>query len=256
MKIFPALFIILILPLMAFAELTCEDSDSGPEDVTKPLPFITKAGTVKTLNDTKGDFCIEKEGSNELEQESLWVREYYCYAGKAKNHDYQCFAYGYTKCKMTEGIGKCVEGLNSLDDSADNAKADEPKENASEKSSTRNCGDDKVQQGEDCEPPEKLCVTKNDEPGVCSAFCICIPYEFKSGNATKPNVTVEEVNVSISNKTDKDVEISKDTQKVLEDIKDDRPLKFNESIGYKLTKGVTDAVKHFFDWIGSLFKGD
>jgi len=241
--------IFLALIPIAFSELTCDDTDGGPAVENKPLPFIAIGGTVKTPDDQKGDYCVRREGKDGLEQESLWIKEYYCYAGDVKSKDYQCLTYGYTKCKMENGLGACVNKISDWDDgtSSENETLD------------TDCGNKVVEGNEDCDPPGKLCVAKNGDPGSCTDFCICVSYFTDSNETNESKESFEEINLSLINgkinKTeDSDIAISEETKKVLEDMENGEPLKLNETVGIKLTRSVTEGVKNFFIWIANLFR--
>lgn len=63
---------------------------------------------------------------------------------------------------------------------------------------TATCGDKKVERDEECDPPQTLCTTNKDGPGICDDSCKCVPPELY-GAKEEPIVEeapVEEVNES------------------------------------------------------------
>ncbi len=245
------IFIILIPPIMAL----CEEDDGGPSDLSKLVPYIAEGGITQSDSEQKGDFCVDEEGGLNMETESLYLREFYCRNGIVKSIDVMCMDFGYTKCRMENGFGACVNKVGSSDnkDSAD----------ASKDSSVRHCGNKRVEVGEDCDPPDRLCVAGNGNPGVCSPFCTCIEYAFGDGEAEdepepkeseeKINISMTEEKLNITEKIEEEDTISPETKQVLEEIGEEEPLKLNETTGIKLTRGVTEIVKHLFGWIINLF---
>lgn len=90
--------------------------------------------------------------------------------------------------------------------------------NASQTASS--CGDKKVERDEDCDPPNTLCTTSTQDPGICTEKCKCvlpsmlgvdepeetpepenITAENVTGNVTD-NVTVENVTFEVENVTE------------------------------------------------------
>lgn len=75
--------------------------------------------------------------------------------------------------------------------------------NASQTASS--CGDKKVERNEECDPPNTLCVTNKNEPGVCTEKCECVEPEMigVEEKETVPNETINatETNVSVEEKT-------------------------------------------------------
>ncbi len=66
------------------------------------------------------------------------------------------------------------------------------------------CGDKKVERDEDCDPPNTLCTTNKNEPGVCTEKCRCVEPELLGVEETPEiaqNITqnvTENVTVNVS----------------------------------------------------------
>jgi len=57
------------------------------------------------------------------------------------------------------------------------------------------CGNKKIEGNEDCDPPNTLCTTNTQEPGICTEDCECLlPGELvkKEEPAVEPEVKVQE----------------------------------------------------------------
>ncbi len=63
------------------------------------------------------------------------------------------------------------------------------------------CGDKKVERDEDCDPPNTLCTTSTQDPGVCTEKCKCVEPGMLGVEEEPENVTAE-VNVTEANITE------------------------------------------------------
>jgi hypothetical protein len=96
--------------------------------------------------------------------------------------------------------------------------------NATQKSSV--CGDKKIERDEDCDPPNTLCTTSTQDPGICTDNCRCVKPEMLGVEEEIPvpeeNVTANvTANVSVENVT---VEIEENvTENVTEAPEEEKP---------------------------------
>ncbi len=154
-----ALFIILILSASSVAALpswmvklfgVCDDSDGGPGDPDKPVPFIGIPGIAQNPSEKQTDFCVDEAG--EKKGPSLFIKEFFCRDGKVESKAYKCPDYGYVACVETPRGAQCVKQPPAA-----------------------KCGDNVVQPPEQCDPPGGACVNPAGKPGVCNVNCRCVP---------------------------------------------------------------------------------
>lgn len=123
----------------------CSDSDRGPRETSKPVPYVAVAGRARDRNGLVYDECV-KEGI--VTNTSKTIREVFCANGLVVYKDYDCTKHNYTMCVRTPRGAACVRPT---------------------------CGNNRVEPGEQCDPPGMGCVTLAGMPGVCNAGCQCVP---------------------------------------------------------------------------------
>ena len=273
---------ILFVLFAAFASAACYDSDDGPKNLATPARYLGIDGFVTEGNTTYYDTCVSRKGGSELDN-GLWLREYYCgNNGDVDYEDYFCPSYYYVECLKVHKAAACddysgpsdynettvTNTTNTTNTSTNSANNQASTSNASAVSV--NCGDGKVNHGEDCDPPGKECYTKRFLQGVCDFSCICdsslTPNLFKrlnasmhkeedQANAITATVTFE---VNESKEVKQEAEVSKnDTSSMITGaasdplsnlIKDARKPSedFSDSIGIKITSAITNVVMSFW----------
>jgi hypothetical protein len=254
---FIALFCVLINVMSVFA-VDCTDSDDGGSE---PDPYIGEKASVTYGLTEKFDECVSGKDGYHLATSS-WVREYYCLTESdlvsRKYKDYDCTRYGYTKCEDGKCIGKTT-GANATKSSAPAV----PK-----------CGDHVIQSnlGEQCDPPDKICYDDSGSIGQCTRAnaqgfggCQCKVL----GSTSKPAETAPVQNTTTTTTvtpptTTPEPEPTPAAEPEpaaapapAETTSEERtPLPtedLDDSNGISVTRGVTNAVKRFFRWIGSWF---
>ncbi len=90
--------------------------------------------------------------------------------------------------------------------------------NASQKASS--CGDKKVERDEDCDPPNTLCKTSTQDPGICTEKCKCVLPEMLGveEEVAVENVTAENVTVNVTAENITEVPVN-----VTEEVKEEKP---------------------------------
>mgnify|MGYP007051595310 CR=1 FL=1 len=244
-----------VLVLADGSSVKCIDSDS--EDDLEDS--IGEKGSVTYGLTEKYDECVSSEGGYHLST-SRWVREYYCLniSGviQRQHKDFDCARYGYTKCEEGRCVGKTT--------AANLTKAAKP--------AGPLCGNHQIDAGEQCDPPDKICYDSSGKIGICTrpnaqgfGGCQCKTYK---GAETTPepvqNVTVQQNTTAPpapqpepaqpkeEPKEEPDEEPKAEPAAPLAE-RAPLPVEFEDSRGISVTKGITNAVKRFFRWIGSWF---
>lgn len=247
---------LLVCSIPAFA-VDCTDSDSGG---TEPEPYIGEKASVTYGLTEKFDECVSGKDGYHLAT-SPWVREYYCITENdlvlRKYKDYDCTRYGYTKCEDGKCIGKAGTGAN-----ATKVKTVE----------APRCGDHKVDAGEQCDPPDKICYDDSGNIGQCTkpnakgfGGCQC-KILGSTAKVEETNTTVAPVTTTTTPPATPPpatttppaaVQPPAPTTPPAEQAPEDRaPLPtedLDSSNGVGMTRGISNAVKRFFSWIGSWF---
>jgi hypothetical protein len=250
-----------VLAAAADGQATCTDSDNGGGDDAEP--YIGIRGSVTYGIMEKFDTCISAEGGYHYENSS-WIREYYCAnvseVVQRTSKDYDCTRYGYTMCQD----GKCI------------GKAGGPSNTTKRASTGPSCGNKVVDAGEQCDPPDKICYL-NDNIGICTrpnaqgfGGCQCKLYKGGETTTTETTQTVApapvtpppaatpppaQVTPPPAAATPPVVQPPAQTTAPAETEKERAPLptELDNSNGVGITRGITNAVKSFFKWIGSWF---
>ena len=148
------LVIALAVAVHAIELKTCDDTDKGPTDPEKPVPFIGLRGAVTDTSGKYLDECIDNPGGKKVKV-STWIRERRCKDGRLESREYNCVKYGYDSCSNDDPRGAaCVYG----------GTPNQPF-----------CGDSLVNQpGEQCDPPNSKCKDANGNEGKCNLQCKCV----------------------------------------------------------------------------------
>ncbi len=247
----------LLLGSSAAFAVECIDSDDGPTERNRPEPYIAEKASVSYGLSEKFDECVSNEDGYHLDP-SNWVREYYCQnvsdIVQRVYIDYDCVRYGYTGCAG----GKCI-GKNATKTTThvDTGPA---------------CGNKRVDPGEQCDPPDKICYDTSGNIGICTranaqGFGGCQCKTYKGAESTEgpvQNVTVQQ------NETAPPVVTPPEEQPPVQPEEEPKaepepaaeqppaeraplPTELDNSNGIGVTRGITNAVKRFFRWIGSWF---
>ncbi|MBI4148016.1 hypothetical protein HY490_01880, partial [Candidatus Woesearchaeota archaeon] len=134
----------------------CTDSDGGPTNLNEPKDYIQKAGTATVAASSSKDYCITSIDGSKTER-GAYIREFYCKSGKAQAVDYKCEDYHAGTCVTVAGSSYCT--ITSTQAAPDV------------------CGDKKLNKPEECDPPDSICIDKDNWPGLCSKTCTCAPYK-------------------------------------------------------------------------------
>ncbi|MEM4247035.1 MAG: hypothetical protein QXR48_01955 [Candidatus Woesearchaeota archaeon] len=247
-----ALFCILLNISSVFA-VDCIDSDEE-DDIDKT---IDEKGSVTYGLTEKFDECVSGKDGYHVNT-GRFVREYYC--GKVgdvvqrRYEDIDCERKGYTKCEE----GRCVGKTSSTTTSTT-------------KQTGPLCGNHKLDAGEQCDPPDKICYDTAGNIGICTrpnaqgfGGCQCSTYKgAKSTEEPVQNVTVQQNTTAPAQPLPPPVEQppapKAEEQPPAEQPPAEQkerpplPIEFEESKGISVTRGITNAVKRFFRWIGSWF---
>ncbi|MBN1644970.1 hypothetical protein JW851_02955 [Candidatus Woesearchaeota archaeon] len=162
-----AVFLLLIVSFAA-ADL-CKESDDGKD--------YAEQGYVKYGVIQYDDLCVLSLDTDMRVEEGLYLKEYYCDkdTDERKHKIINCADEGFDKCKN----GQCVGDSSS--DSSDSSQTTTPVYTGPE------CGNKKIEAGEDCDPPTKICYVGSDI-GLCSAACKC---EIKISSGTSDSTDSE-----------------------------------------------------------------
>ncbi len=241
---------LLLCSSVAFA-VECIDSDDGPTERNRPEPYIAEKASVSYGLSEKFDECVSNEEGYHLDP-SNWVREYYCQnvsdVVQRVYTDYDCLRYGYTGCAGGKCIGKNATKTTTHVDTGPV------------------CGNKRVDPGEQCDPPDKICYDANSNIGQCTrpnaqgfGGCQCKTYKgAESAAAPAPSAAVQE-NVTAPPPAAPKPEPAQPKEEPKEEPvaapaeRAPLPTELDESNGIGVTRGITNAVKRFFRWIGSWF---
>ncbi len=247
--------ILLLLCASAAFAVECIDSDKGPESKSHPEPYIAEKGSVSYGLSEKFDECVSNEEGYHKDP-SNWVREYYCKdtpdGAQRAYFDIDCAKYGYTGCAG----GKCI-GKNATQTTTRVVETG-PK-----------CGNHKVDPGEQCDPPDKICYDTSGNIGICTRAnaqgyggCQCKVYKGAEKteeqvqnvtvqqNATPPAAPKEEPPAQPKEEPE---EAPKAEPPAVPEERAPLPTEFENSKGIGVTRGITNAVRRFFRWIWGWF---
>ena len=116
--------------------------------------------------------------------------------------------------------------------------------NASQTASS--CGDKKVERVEDCDPPNTLCTTSTNDPGICNEKCKCVLPEMY-GVEEEPsavNETVKDNETLEENKTVGSVSVNMTAENLTE---------APENVTEKIEEEKPGIFARFWAWIVALF---
>jgi hypothetical protein len=194
-KIIAYIFCILFLVSFASADL-CKESDDGKD--------YAESGYVKYGVTQYDDVCVTSAEIDIRKTESFFLKEYYCDDDERKHEIVECSREGFDSCED----GRCVS-----DSSQDSSQPAVPVYTGPE------CGNKKIETGEDCDPPTKICYVGSDI-GLCSETCKCEIKIFSdsgsSDKSTDSEVVQEEPEEEIAPEPKKTV-IEKTSEKSVED---------------------------------------
>ena len=270
------LFTLFAILLASIAYADCYDSDAGPTDLDHPARYIGIDGFVTEGNDTYYDSCVIRKGGDET-NESNWIREYYCDKdGDMDYIDYFCPSYHYKECLTVHKAAACDDytGPADYNETVQNTTNTTAANQTINKTVPKNCGDKKVNFGEDCDPPGKECYTKGFLKGVCDFTCVCdsslTPDLFKKLNATlnedEEEKEIEDTKITFTvNETKEEIKINKTPKitgaaasdplnQLIEEAKEP-PEDFSDSFGIKITSAITDVVMKVWDLIMGIIGG-
>ncbi len=250
---------LLVLCTLAVHAVDCTDSDAE-DDIEKSLD---EKGSVTYGLTEKFDSCVSNIDGYQLST-SRFVREYYCsnVSGNVQrvSKDYDCERYGFTRCEEGRCVGKNTTATYGSTTSTTTAGP--------------LCGNHKIDAGENCDPPDKICYDADSNIGVCTrpnaqGFGGCQCKTLGSTSTTTPtttttvvqNVTVQKNETVTQPKEEPKVEPKeepkeepvKETETTSEEERAPLPVDFDDSKGISVTRGITNSVKRFFKWIGSWF---
>jgi len=142
----------LFLLLSGIAYAACTDSDNGPNYAEK--------GQTKIISG-KEDICIISASAEVRTDESQYLKEYFCDNNDQIDYDIiDCVREGFAGCEF----GACVGGSAG-------AKAQDV--NYTPPPPEPSCGNMIVDEGEDCDPMNKMCFDDDGNIGLCNADCKC-----------------------------------------------------------------------------------
>lgn len=291
------LYSVLALLLVYSAYAACYDSDDGPNNLNTPARYLGIDGYVTEGNTTYYDSCLTREGGI-VQDDGNWIREYYCDSNDNMAYkDYFCPSHYYVECLLVHKAAACDDYSGPSDynetsttanttnttntSTANNTTSNNQTNTTNTTAAPLNCGDGKVNNDEDCDPPGKSCYTKGFLEGVCDFNCLCdaslTPELFKrlnqslheeeddeaAGTATvsfEVNQTEEEPEETIKSTKNESVGITgaavaadpldnllKEARKPSED--------FSDSIGIKITSAITDFVMGFWNILMNIIGG-
>jgi hypothetical protein len=247
-----ALFVLSSISVSAAVE--CKDLDEQPDiEDTLDTTALVEYGI-----EDKADHCVSGKDGFTVSS-GAWVREYYCDGEpeQRKYKDFDCTRQGFEKC---DG-GKCVGGTTASPTQSNTPSAGPA------------CGNKKIDTIEQCDPPDSICYSEG-KIGICTrpnsaglGGCQCKVY--KSGGTAEPEAE-EEKNATAAPpaeekppvKEEPPAEVQEEEEQAPEEPatppteEERKPLpeeKFDEPAGISVTRSITNTVKKFFRWIGSLF---
>jgi len=185
------IYLITAILLISSAYAACYDSDDGPKNLNTPARYLGIDGFVTKGNTTYYDSCVTRNNGVEINS-SNWVREYYCDNDEVKYRDYFCPTYYYVECLTVHKAAACddysgpsdynetsvnassTNNTTNTTNSSNNSSGSSESNNSSNATITPDtCGNDKVDLGEDCDPPGKNCYTSAFQEGICDFSCLC-----------------------------------------------------------------------------------
>jgi len=282
------LYITLAILIASFAHADCYDSDDGPKNLNTPARYLGIDGFVTEGNNTYYDSCVTRNGGVET-NDSNWIREYYCDNGRMDYEDYFCPNYYYVECLTVHKAAACDDysgpadynettQTNTTNTTTTNTTNTTSNTSFTNTSTSVNCGDKKVELGEDCDPPGKNCYTKSFNEGICDFSCTC-DSSMTRDMFNRLNQTLNEekeaeddavitftVNKTEENKTEvvtiKENKTTELTGAITADpindlIKDAKepPQDFSDSFGIKITSAITSVVMSIWNLIMGLIGG-
>ncbi|MEM4239821.1 MAG: hypothetical protein QXM31_01765 [Candidatus Woesearchaeota archaeon] len=249
-----ALFCIL-LNITSVLAVDCIDSDKD-DDIKKT---IDEKGSVTYGLTEKFDECVSGKDGYHVST-GRFVREYYCTKVsdvlQRKYEDIDCERYGFTRCEEGRCIGKNTTATYT---------------GTSSTTTGPTCGNHKLDAGEQCDPPDKICYDNDGNIGQCTrpnaqgfGGCQCKTLASASTQTAQQTTTVQH-NVTTTTQPPttqapaaqpQPAQQPAPTEQTPSAPEERSPLpteNFDDSKGISVTRGIANAVKRFFRWIGSWF---
>lgn len=174
---FKKVWLMLVLSLVfSIVSVTAACTDSDNTDVLKVKDSLSVKGTTKSGTVSRDDTCVQKKLGAEI-KEGVWIKEFYCADDKVEPREVACSSFGFAGCNDGACFGKAAARTISTG-----------------MVTASGCGNKKVDSGEECDPPDKLCVTADGDPGICLGTCKCRAVEVPA--AGSKSETTEKVSSS------------------------------------------------------------
>ena len=231
--IFATLF--LLLASIAYADL-CTDTDGGEN--------YGVLGTAKYAITQKDDFCVISPTADIRQDKSQYLKEYFCKNDQMDFEIIDCVREGFTGCEF----GECVGGTAG-------AKATG---NYTPPPRQPTCGDSVVDEGEDCDPMNKICFDDDGNIGLCDASCKCEIKITKEGSKVDSDDTDTTDTDDTTDTTDVEIDtpVEIDTEpKPLPVVTKDEPDEDKRITVTIAEKPKKEAPKGFFARIWAWFAG-
>ena len=227
------MFLAIFLLLAGMVAAECKDTDGGENYAEK--------GETKILSG-KEDICVISPSAEVRQDTSPYLKEYYCDKDdQIKSKIIECEREGFTVCEY----GECVGGTAGAKAADSNYTAPPPEPT---------CGDSIVDEGEDCDPVNKMCADDDGNIGLCDENCKCEIKIMRDGSKAASNDTDD------TDTTDVVIDTPTETDTAPEPVvvKQDKPEEDKEITVTIAEKPKDEAKpKGFFSkiwaWIAGLF---
>ena|GEM_PF-4930508 len=204
----------------------CTETDNGRDYSDK--------GSAKYAITEKYDICVISPQADVRQDSSQYLKEYYCKEDEMKYEIIDCAREGFETCEF----GECVGGSAGADSNYTGPPVVIPK-----------CGNQVVDEGEDCDPMNKICFDDDGNIGLCDKNCQC-EVKIKRGEDE------EEPEENITEELEEEEEvIEEEPEEVIEEEPEEEEEEITVTIAEKPKK--EEKPKGFFArlwaWITGLF---